>query len=66
MSPDPGVPGTHVSWDKDENKDHQPYEHNRRSKERKKYDDKDEYVLSKAQYHVEKTSGGEGGNESRG
>ena len=53
-------------WRKDEDKERQQYEHDGRSKEGKKYNNKDEYVLYQAQYYVEKTGGGEGGNESRG
>ena len=65
MSTDPGVTGTHVSWDKDEDEEYKEYEHDGRSKEGEQYDNKDEYVLYQAQYSIEKTSGGEGGNESR-
>ncbi len=66
MSTDPDGPGTHVSWRKDEDEECQQYEHDGRSKEGKKYNNKDEYVLYQAQYYVEKTGGSDGGNESRG
>ncbi len=53
-----------VSWDKDEDEEDEQYEHDGSSKEGKQDDDQDEYVLYQAQYDVEKTSGGDGGNEA--
>src|SRR5438045_4245544 len=51
MSVNPSGPGTHVSWCKDEDEERQQYQHDGRSKEGKKYNNKDEYVLYQAQYY---------------
>jgi hypothetical protein len=62
----PSSPCSHRSWRKSEDEERQQYEHNGRSEEGKKYHNEDEYVLYQTQYQVERTSGRDGGNTSRG
>ena len=58
-------PGTQDEWAKDEQEQHHQDEHDGRNKEGEENGDHDKYVLANAQYCIEQSGGGEGGNEPR-